>query len=175
MKKILIIILVLTSLITKGQPPHPAGSYTAHPEFNKFVGTWLWTSGTDTIKLVLQKQVIHYPYQLNYDEDRLVGWHKYVKNGVLIESDLQNVGTQWTWIGGHSVTSLFGGLLGPNKIYFTTCKDITKNKKGEMRFKMLPNSTTQAIWELRNTRGITTIPNFDYNFTMPEDLIFTKQ
>lgn len=174
MKHIFLVVFIFLSLSGKAQPPHPAGTYTTHPELNEFIGTWRWTSGTDTVILVLKKQMIYYPPIMDYNEERLVGWHKYVKNGVVIESDLQSVGVQWLW--GHvweSQASLFGAGNGLHKIYFTTFKDYTIHKKAEMRFEMLPGSTTQAKWELRNTRGLKPW-NFNYDLTLPKDLILTK-
>ena len=58
---------------------------------NKFVGTWRWTSGTDTVEIVLEKQVYIIPMTGSHTE-KLVGWHKYVKNGIINQSSYQCIG-----------------------------------------------------------------------------------
>jgi hypothetical protein len=178
MKKI--IITLLLGIFTKilfaqpGVPGHPPGSYTTNAELNKFVGTWIWTSNTDTIKFVFQKQRIHFPAPWFYDDDALVGWHKYVKNGVLIESDLQKIGTIYTGL--NTQASMFGSTQKPTNIYFTTFRDLTLNKRCDAYFTLLPNSTTQAKWIVKDPRGIYRGPQGTISmYTLPSNIVFTKQ
>ena len=58
---------------------------------NKFVGTWRWTSGTDTIEVVLEKQTLVIPW-VTFNREGLVGWHRYVKNGVVLQSSFEYLG-----------------------------------------------------------------------------------
>lgn len=172
-KIIIIIILGILSFKTFAQAPHPAGSYTQNADLDKFVGTWLWTSGSESVKIILQKQVIHYSDPLNYDEDRLVGWHLYIKNGVMQQSSMPNVGLQFSWDHPERV-SLFGNTRTPDEVYFTKFWDYGKNKKCDLYFAMVSGSTTQATWKLVNPRGMK-VGNFDFGFSLPTDLILTKQ
>jgi hypothetical protein len=170
MKKILFLLSILISLKSFSQIP-PEGSYTQNLELDKFVGTWIWTSGNDTMKIVLQKQKVHYKTPFNFDRDQLLGWHSYKKNGVLIESCLQFAGQLF----GTSPLSLYGSTTNPRQIRFTSFKDITKNKRSDrLFFTMLRNSTTQAQWKLEESHGMRYgTPN--YGFTVPTNVIFTKQ
>ncbi|MCX6313159.1 MAG: hypothetical protein NTX08_00325 [Sphingobacteriales bacterium] len=175
MKKILIIILTLAFINTKGQVP-PPGSHKVNTDIDEFVGTWISTSGFDTITIILQKQVFHYPPPLSWDEDMLVGWHKYVKNGIIVENDLQNVGTIFT--GSYSQASLFGTTLSPHKVYFTTFRDLSLNKTCDLRFsittKNIPHPT--AIWILSNPRGARSgLRGPSGLFTFPKNMVFIKQ
>lgn len=74
---------MLICICNKLQAPHSAGSFISHSELNKFVGDWKWGSGADSVMLHFEKQFIHYPTPLSYDEVYLVGWHKYKKTELL--------------------------------------------------------------------------------------------
>ena len=92
-KKIFLLLsYIAVNNIVQAQAPHLPGSFISHPELAKFIGDWKWGSGTDSVLLHLEKQFIHYPMPLSYDEEAIVGWHKYMKNGIMIESSLQYSG-----------------------------------------------------------------------------------
>lgn len=170
MKKIFIILLTLISSYTYSQTlPYPPGSYNAMPELDKFVGTWVWSTGNDMLELRLYKQAIHYPAPLDYDVEALVGWHKYLKNGATVESSLQYVGLPFR--GGHS--SL---LLGPKSSInlYGTFHDLTKEKRCDLYLTMSNNNNTQMTWKLTETRGVK-LGSFQWGFTLPTELILTKQ
>ncbi len=174
MKKIIFIIaLLINSVASFSQPPHPAGSHIINTDLDKFVGTWLWSSSTESVKIVLQKQLVHFPAPLDYDEEVLVGWHIYVKNGTIQQSSMPNVGLQFTWEHPDRVT-LFGSTQSPDQVFFTKFWDYGKNKSGDLYFTMLPNSITQATWKLLNSRGMK-VGNFDFAFSLPTNLTLTKQ
>jgi len=66
-------------------------SYTPSPELDKFTGHWKWISGNNSFEIVLKKEKI---FSVIGDTqsciDVIIGFHEYIKNGVLIESSLQN-------------------------------------------------------------------------------------
>jgi hypothetical protein len=159
MKKIILILLLFVSLCIKAQ-------VQTNNLINKFVGTWQWVSNTDTVKIVLEKQV--YNLQLTgVQSEILVGWHKYVKNGVVIENSMQYVGldinTDYNSSDVHMKTTLSGTSRGANKAWFDTFWSLTELRSNELSLEMLPNSTTQAKWKLKGSSP------------MPSDLILTKQ
>ncbi|TXE17645.1 hypothetical protein ES692_08760 [Psychroserpens burtonensis] len=62
----------------------PDGAYVKdlNNELNKFVGTWLFTNGTTSFTLVLQKH--EQTFNDDYYQDYLVGEYAYVGNGLTI-------------------------------------------------------------------------------------------
>ena len=166
---ILAITFLLAYSISKGQYPCPADSFTSHPELNKFVGDWKWGSGTDSVILHLEKQFILYPAPLNIDEENLVGWHKYIKNGIIVEASLQYSGLPY--IGGHS--SILGRNESPVKIY-GTFREHTKSKKCDLYLTMIDSSYSQMEWRLYESRGLTP-DGFIKGFTLPVSIVLVKQ
>lgn len=171
MKKIFFIILLTGIYISSNaqHTPYPAGSFNAKPELDKFVGTWRWVSGNDTLLVQLYKQSIHYPDPFNYDVECLIGWHKYVQNGVVAESSIQFAGLPFR--GGHS--TIFAGSRTPVKLY-GSFDDLTKNKSCDLYLTMTDNTYTQMNWKLMESRGITP-QGFQYGFTLPINVVLTKQ
>lgn len=151
---------------------------TINNELNKFVGTWRWTSGNDTVIIVLQKQVCNFLYS-SKSAEILVGWHKYIKNGQNVEKSTQNIGFNINSDDQNPATSrkitLTGKNHGANKIWFYNFCDLTLGKNCNLDFQLLTNSTTQASWKLRNPQGIFVGPsNTNGKFTLPKNLILTK-
>jgi len=171
MKSIIIIIIIVLFITLKsfGQAPHPPCSFNSHPELDKFVGTWLWVLGTDTLELKLYKQAIHFPSPLDYEEECLVGWHRYVKNSNAVESSFQYAGQ--AFFGGNS--TVFGWNQSPIKLY-GNLNDLTKDKHCDLYLTMTDNTYVQMIWKLMESRGMK-LPNFQYGFTLPTNLVLTKQ
>lgn len=95
-------------------------------ELNKFEGTWLYTNGTTSFKLVLQKRTM----QLikNYYKDVLVGGYQYIENGVEKVNWLSDVNATHAVISHHKVT---GNYFVPNRrgvypAFCNTCPDDEK-------------------------------------------------
>jgi hypothetical protein len=169
MKTILLSICIFCFFNLNAQTPYPSGSYNSKPELDKFVGTWRWVSGHDTVEIHLFKQAIHYPEPLNYDVEALVGWHKYVKNGIVIETSLQFSGLPRT--GGHS--TILSWNQSPTKTY-GVFNDLTKGKRCDLYLNMINAANTQLNWTLKEPRGIRPT-GFQYGFTLPTNLTLTKQ
>jgi hypothetical protein len=58
-------------------------------EFNKFIGTWVYTNGTNTLTIELKK--VESVYNGKDYEDKLVGEYKYKGNGIIIINTLDNI------------------------------------------------------------------------------------
>lgn len=150
--------------------------HTYH-ELDKFVGTWRWVSGNDTVEIVLQKQVIYYDAATPSNIESLVGWHRYVKNGVLKENSMQFIGSSYnTGSAANNVKStLLGGVQKPTNLYMNF-SDLTLNKNEELWFTLLPASLTQATWKLREPRGLYMgSAGTAGKVTLPKDLKLIKQ
>lgn len=72
-----------------------------HNLLNPFVGTWLYTNGTTSLKLVLRKIIGH---DNGYNiKDILVGEYQYIENGVTKINTLQNINIDTPGIIDHSI------------------------------------------------------------------------
>lgn len=170
MKKFFLQIVILFFFLTK------IGAQTiTNSELDKFVGTWRWVSNVDTVEIILEKQAVYSKATSKYYED-IVGWHRYVKNGVLIESSIQFTGGNYnSEANANSLKStIYGFTQKPTNLYITFW-DITLNKGEELWFTLLPGSTTQSTWKLRDSRGLYMGPaGTAGKITLPKDLILTK-
>ena len=62
-----------------------------HNDFNKFEGTWLYTNGNTSLKIVFTKRIMHHDTYFNFYTDMLVGEYEYIENGVLKANTLANL------------------------------------------------------------------------------------
>src|SRR5690554_4704888 len=108
MKNILIILtLLLTYYSVKAQAPieplyqntnygrtHGAYYKDMDNDFNAYEGTWVYTNGNTTLKIVLQKkEMVSFtkPIGKQYYADCLVGEYQYIENGVEKVNTLSNL------------------------------------------------------------------------------------
>lgn len=171
MKKVFFLLAILISVKSFSQ--------ITNNELDKFIGTWKWTSGNDTVIIVLQKQVTNLPNGTS--NEILVGWHKYIENGQLIQSSLQYIGqdinNENIPLGNDLNITLYGFTKSPTEIWFVRFWDLTLHKNCNLFMRLLPNTTTQATWKLTNPNGTRySGPPGTYNqFTLPRDLVLNKQ
>lgn len=85
-------------------------------ELNKFEGTWLYTNGTTSFKLILQKKTMQ-SYGNHY-RDLLVGGYQYIENGVEKVNYLNDVNAVYQDIRDQKVT---GTYLITNGSYLPIC------------------------------------------------------
>lgn len=175
MKKITIIgIAFLISCSTIAQmptPPQPNGNIT-NSSLDKFVGTWMWNNGTDTLKIVLKKENILLPFPENSRADAIVGFHIFKQGNNIVESSINYVNTVYadkkcTILGGNSV-----GFDNPNEIG-GSLKNMAKNKLGQLKL-VINSSLNQLSWTLKNREGVK-IGNYDYTFSYSLSLTLHKQ
>ena len=98
MKNTIIILLILSAICCKAQSPiinitddngnQIAGSYYKDLDnlLNVYEGTYLYTNGTTTLKIVLQKKTMS--FDGHHYEDLIIGEYQYIKNGVEIINTL---------------------------------------------------------------------------------------
>ena len=104
-KNLNILVLLLLSINCKAQTPIvdisesemglPNGYYIKdlHNLLNPFEGTYVYTNGADTLKIVLIKKVLQYNSQ--YYEDLIIGEYQYIKDGVQIVNTLSEITTTY--------------------------------------------------------------------------------
>jgi hypothetical protein len=164
-----LIILIIDIKIVIAQKPQP-GEYIINNDIDKFVGTWQWVSGNDTVVVKLKKVKFLMP-QILYHDDIIMGCHKYVKNGVVIEDFLWKFNS----IGQNTRGTIFGGgdYYDINKVE-TTFRDSAKHKMSKIDMKYINTPIPQISWLLYNYTSIIKPPVLPGN-TLPSHLILTKQ
>jgi hypothetical protein len=176
MKKIIIIgIAFLISCGTIAQmptPPQPNGNIT-NSSIDKFIGTGVWSNGTETLTLVLKKENILLHFPENSRAESIIGFHKFEQGNTIVESSISYVNTNfsdkhYTIIGGNR-----DGFDNPNEI---TCKikNIAKNKSGDLKL-VMNSSLNQLSWTLKNSEGIRIGGEYDITFSYPRSLTLQKQ
>lgn len=84
---------------------------------NNFVGTWLYTNGSTSLKFVFKKIIRNNP---NYSEDLLVGEYQYIEN------ELEKINTL------NNINNSNNHILGNAVIYYDSkppCNDCSANEK----------------------------------------------
>jgi hypothetical protein len=167
--KTLIIILLL---------PFGVNAYSQTTNDDLFAGTWRWVSGTDTMTIVIEKQNLAILNPSN-PEPTLVGWHRYVKNGIVVESSFQYLGRDAsldkdsTYI--DNKVTLFGFAQNNTSARFVNFWNLTYHRSDELYLTFLPNSTTQVTWKIRGHAGIMHgLPKDRHKYSMPINLVLTK-
>lgn len=97
MKSSLIIFLVICIYgkvyaqgINDTVPIMQCSSYIPNPNLGKIVGTWKWSSGTDSFMMVLRKEKVYDTFSNDFAcVDKVYGVHEYIKNGQLVETTLE--------------------------------------------------------------------------------------
>jgi hypothetical protein len=169
----IIIITILFSLkigASSAQVMPAAGSYTINNTMAAFHGTWRWVSGVDTLVIHLDTKKVPY---INFFCDELAGWHLYKHGNTIVQNSLINMGNiNFRTIGLHNEaqlqTNIAQGFL----------DDIDKDKSGRLTLTLSLNAL-QLNWHLEAIPGIkyttSSEPLYQYGFTLPRNLVLTKQ
>ena len=120
--------------------PSQKGDYIKDNRINEYIGTWEWKNENETLTIVIEKRKLKANLGTDFYvyKDMALGWYKYVKNGVIIDNNLeqQNIKLN-TFNDAHEHASLFGGS-NKNDISFTF-QDFKSNKKYRVIMKLSPN------------------------------------
>jgi hypothetical protein len=171
MKKLIIITtLILFVSFVKAQPP-TSGSNQANNFINKFVGDWIWTNGSDTLILKLRKYNIDFS---DYTEDVLMGVHKYVKNGLVLDNSFNKLDSIVLNRKKRSVL-LYSNTGSDTSKVEGSISDLTKKKNNLIFLQFVTTNPPTIIWKLELPEGVFSDPNFQYGLTMPKNLVLTKQ
>jgi hypothetical protein len=153
MKNIIILVFLIVSFTSNAQT-----NYTP-------AGTWRWTSGTDTIIIFFKSQILTLE---NNTTPLILGFHKYIKNGITIESRLSSSNSSFN-------DHLYSIIMYNGRPHIAkqqgTFKDLTLGNE-RMIFTEKINSTTIKV-VLEYIHGVRN--NRPYGFTLPRNFILTKQ
>jgi hypothetical protein len=171
-----VILILLIACKSSSQIPQP-NTYVTNNYINKFQGIWRWVSGNDTVVLRLGKVQYFYANPPQSSFDVLLGCHTYINNGILIESSMNRYDSVILY--NHKRHTLFGWSIDSDTSKVEgTFMDISKHKRGQFFLEYVNAPTPQIIWKLENTKGLVAVPDgtsFDYNFTLPRNMVLTKQ
>jgi hypothetical protein len=172
MKKILTAIiaamLFTSSCIAQSTLPQ-SNTNVINNSLDKFVGTWVWQSGTETVKIILKRDNILMPSPENYRMDAIIGFHIYTKGTQVVESSISYANT--LFIDKHS--TILGSNTNGNNILGCTIQGNTRSKLARLTL-TLNTTQTQLKWVLTNTEGIKIIGYNDYSSTLPRSITLTK-
>jgi hypothetical protein len=155
MKLILIILLSVLTQTSNAQVQVPVNNH-----LNKFIGTWRWTAGQDTFEITLHKQIYRPFLTYPFAGEAIVGWHKYVKNGQLIQSSFQYIGRDINI--DYNINNLdlkttihgFDRFANKNSLYFLRFWNLSEHQNYEANFTINSGSTTQGVLKITNRTGI---------------------
>ena len=172
MKNTFIILYFLIIVGNSIQAQPTLNEYRINNNIDKFVGTWKWTLGQDEVIINLKKVKFYFTRtNISFYEDVLMGTHKYVKSGIVIEDK----NFLFPNIGQNLRGSIFGGDINDdaNKTELTI-RDQIKYKKEILELTYVAAVTPQLIWNLYERGGYVGPPKIQ-GITLPTQLVLIKQ
>lgn len=179
MKNIITTLICTLTLILamncKAQIPQD-GDNILNNDINKFVGIWSWSSAGKSLQLVLKKENVKLPFGNNIYADRIIGFHRYIDSGSIIENSTQYSSETFSMQGN---STIYGSTENgnPNKLSGGMTHK-SKNKSVNFEIEYI-DSTHIRLVQLKNTSGIKvrklTDPPFDSSIGLPQNIILTKQ
>ncbi|OYU81948.1 MAG: hypothetical protein CFE23_01185 [Flavobacterium sp. BFFFF1] len=192
MKNIYLAFILITSFYSRSQitvglrdgywlEDMPPGSYIkdTNNEFDPFAGKWVWTNGDEKVIFKLEK-VVHYRYPFGSYEDFMIGNYSYTKdNGLTIVANTINQSLSLN----PDENPMFAFITKPGSSIDFYFNDIPLDKDDcRAIFEFIPGSTTQMTVRFKNPEVISSIedpnnpsPPYNYEFTIPQGIILTKQ
>ena len=92
-------------------------------EMNKFEGTWEYSNGTDTLKIIIKKKT-HY-FDGEYYQDLLIGEYQFINNGQEIVNTIPNNSFDWSNIDERNI----GGWRFITNNEVLLCSNCSQNEK----------------------------------------------
>jgi hypothetical protein len=132
--------------------------------------TWMWTNGTDSLKIYLKKTSMILPNYNGPAFDVLMGFHYFKKGNRVIENsyaDLRSLSNEykWTILLGNDIGGVINNLEG-------TFRHTSKNKTISLKF-TVDVTGTKATMTAKNTEGVKIMP-YDNSISLPNNITLTK-
>lgn len=162
---LLITALLCQSLVAKAQ------NDKLYSTLDKFSNTtWVWTDGTDSLKIYLKKAVIKTPRDNGPGTEGLMGFHYFKKGNTVEENSFVD---RSTFFGEYKWTILLGNQLGNNGNSLEGIFRHTSKKKS-ISVKFTVDATgTKAFFFVKNSPGIKIEP-YDSSISLPNNITLTK-
>ncbi len=175
-------ILIFFTLIAFKANAQPLTENTYYPEnyLNKFEGSWMWSSGADTVRLHFKKVALKIIRFNNSYAEFLLGTHSYVRNGNLVETSMNEYDslTYYTSTNRIGTLRLFRVEDDDTSYAGGTLADRSKHKGNQIDLTYLGGSPIQIRMQLSAKPGATvSLPGNPYidGITLPVDIILFKQ
>ncbi|MFY1047272.1 DUF6705 family protein [Chryseobacterium sp. GP-SGM7] len=176
MKNIIFLIFALFMININAQNTLPQpGDNILDPNADKFMGTWKWENGNSSFTLIMHKENVLVPFPDNVHADWVIGFHKFINNGSIIEDFSMFSNTNFNDKKKSIVAKSKNGF--PN-ILHGYMQHKSKNKSVEFEIEYI-DSTHIKLLSLKNKPGtkvtIQGQPAFDWSISLPQNIILTKQ
>ena len=133
-----------------------------------FVGKWKWMNENESLEIILEEQK-NVKLSENTKVSLLLGFIKYVKDGVTIQNTLQNLGSSY-----ENKKHSFSGAARSSYDYKGTILDEKKKKAGRLYLILSPDKKTLE-WKLSDPPGGYIEGTREEGFSFPLNLVLTKQ
>jgi hypothetical protein len=143
MKKIFGIVLVFTSVVTAYSQVPQKGEYRKDDKIDKFVGVWEASRDNEVLRIVLKKEKIFVKGGLDFYWDRVVGWHSYTKNGIVVESSLDFANGTYD-----EHATILGGSEGDDKLAFSF-RDLSRARSHAAELKLIGSDAATLTFSLK--------------------------
>ena len=172
-KIIIVSILYLATLNCNAQyksKEFAEGDNYLNSNLDKFVGTWKYSNSNQSLIIIFKKENIKLPVQNNVRADALIGFHKFVNKGYIIEDTTIYSNTNYADKKG----SLFDFGDENSTIYIEpNLFNKSKNKYVDVKIQYIDSNHIKII-SIKNTPGLKLKP-FDPSIIYPQNIILTKQ
>lgn len=172
-KIFIIITMYLTSFNCNAQyqsKDFANGDNYLNNNLDKFIGTWKYSDANQSFTIILKKENIKLPVQNNVRADALIGFHKFVNKGYIIEDTTIYSNTNYADKKG----SLFDFGDENSTIYIEpNLFNKSKNKYVDVKIQYIDSNHIKII-SIKNTPGLKLKP-FDPSIIYPQNIILTKQ
>ena len=147
------------------------GDNTLDPYIDKFVGTWKWENGNNSLILFLKKENISWSIEGGVIHfDTIIGFHKFIQNGTVIED---NLGFSYTNFN-EKKSSILGNSEDDNhNVLFGGIVHRSKKKSIDFRIQYIDNNHIKII-SLKNPPG-TKLKPYDKTISLPQDIVLVRQ
>ncbi len=150
------------------------GYHHLDPGAKKFAGIWEWKKGNDSFMLILSFQEVEFKrYLKGVTADVILGWHKFVKNGKVVEDSTPFKYSnfckgKWTILSG-------SGMLDKNLLEGTIQH---KSKKKSVNFKIKYIDTDHiklvTVFNIPGTKVSTDEHPYDSSISLPQNIVLTR-
>ncbi|WAC01127.1 hypothetical protein N7U66_13275 [Lacinutrix neustonica] len=149
--------------------------------FDNYIGTWVWTSGNEIVTFKLTKVTQKYFPEERVFEDYMIGNYSYSTDGgtTFIVNTITTPTNEERELNPMYTACVNDDDVGINIFAFDDVIIDKGNSYCTATFEFLPNSTTQMQVTIENPKGpvgrLDGQPPFNPNFTIPTNMIVTKQ
>ncbi|WP_312171233.1 DUF6705 family protein [Chryseobacterium sp.] len=176
MKNIIYLIFALFMVNINAQNTLPqSGDNILDPNADKFMGTWKWQNGNNSLTIIMKKENVLVPFPENVHADWVIGFHKFVNNGAVIEDSTMFSNANYNDKKNSIVAGSKNGF--PNILHGGIYHK-SKNKFVEFEIEYI-DATHIKLLSLKNRPGLKVSapgqPPFDWSITLPQNIILTKQ